>query len=95
MRKLRNVAVLVAALGSIGLVSGTAYAGDGGKGGEHGDHFAITQSSQCKSHDLNVDVLGAVGLINGALGNALNGEGNPGAQPSHLGSSMGCNNSAF
>ncbi|MFF9404108.1 hypothetical protein ACF1B0_01060 [Streptomyces anandii] len=92
MRKLRNVAVLVATLGTIGLASGTAYAG---QGGEHGDRFDITQSSQCKSHDLNLDVLGEVGLLNGVLGNALNGEGNPGAQATSLGSTMGCNNSAF
>ncbi|MEV7318979.1 hypothetical protein [Streptomyces sp. NPDC093970] len=95
MRKLRNVAVLVAAIGSIGLVGGTAHAGDGGRGGEHGDKFNITQSSNCKSHDLNLDVLGEVGLLNGLLGNALNGEGNPGAQATDIGSTMGCNNSAF
>ncbi|GAA3295470.1 hypothetical protein [Streptomyces cinereospinus] len=91
MRKLRNVAVLVAAIGSIGLVGGTAHA-DQGKGG---DKFDITQSSQCKSHDLNLDLLGQVGLLNGLLGNGLNGEGNPGAQSTHIGSTMGCNNSAF
>jgi hypothetical protein len=94
MRNLRNVAVLVAALGTIGLVSGTAYAGDG-KGHDKGDSFTITQSSQCKSHDLNLDVLGEVGILNGLLGNALNGEGNPGAQATDIGSTMGCNNSAF
>lgn len=93
MRKLRNVAVLVAAIGSIGLVGGTAHAGQG-KGGD-GDTFNTTQSSQCKSHDLNLDVLGQVGLLNGLLGNGLNGEGNPGAQSNHIGSTMGCNNSAF
>ncbi|MCF2130701.1 hypothetical protein ACGFY8_21180 [Streptomyces sp. NPDC048232] len=93
MRKLRNVAVLVAALGSIGLVGGTAHA-DQGHGGE-GDKFKISQSSQCRSHDLNLDVLGQVGILNGLLGNGLNGEGNPGAQSTHLGSTMGCNNSAF
>ncbi|MGW1545170.1 hypothetical protein ACWCPM_34020 [Streptomyces sp. NPDC002309] len=91
MRKLRKVAVLVAAIGSIGLVGGTAHA-DQGKGG---DKFNITQSSQCKSHDLNLDLLGQVGLLNGLLGNGLNGEGNPGAQSTHIGSTMGCNNSAF
>lgn len=91
MRKLRNVAVLVAALGTIGMVGGTAHAGD--KDG--GDHFSITQSSTCKSHDLNVDVLGEVGILNGLLGNALNGEGNPGAQATDIGSTQGCNNSAF
>ncbi|MFF2204178.1 hypothetical protein [Streptomyces sp. NPDC058145] len=97
MRKLRKVAVLVAALGSIGLVGGTAHA-DGGKGGDHGDHgdrFNITQSTHCKSHDLNLDLLGNVGLLDGVLGNGLNGEGNPGAQNTHNGSTMGCNNSAF
>ncbi|MGV9559898.1 hypothetical protein [Streptomyces sp. NPDC003401] len=92
MRKLRNVAVLVAALGSIGLIGGTAHAG---QGGEPGDHFDIKQSSQCKSHDLNLDLLGNVGVLNGLLGNALNGEGNPGAQATDIGSTMGCNNSAF
>ncbi|MEU9344855.1 hypothetical protein AB0D74_27020 [Streptomyces sp. NPDC048278] len=94
MRKVRNVAVLVAALSSIGLVSGTAYAGGEGHG-HGGDKFNITQSSHCKSHDLNLDVLGEVGLLNGLLGSALNGEGNPGAQATNLGSTMGCNNSAF
>jgi hypothetical protein len=92
MPKLRNVAVLVAALGSIGLMGSTAHA-DQGRGGN--DKFNITQSSQCKSHDLNLDILGEVGLLNGLLGNGANGEGNPGAQSTHLGSTMGCNNSAF
>ncbi|MFF9085566.1 hypothetical protein ACF1BE_03900 [Streptomyces sp. NPDC014991] len=92
MRKLRNVAVLVAALGTIGFAGGTAQAGDGG---EHGDHFNVTQTSTCRSHDLNVDILGEVGVLNGLLGNALNGEGNPGAQATDIGSTQGCNNSAF
>jgi hypothetical protein len=97
MYKLRKAAVLVAALASVGLLgAGTAHADGGyGHGGKGGDHFNIKQGSTCKSHDLNLDVLGEVGLINGALGNALNGVGNPGAQDTHLGSNMGCNNSAF
>ncbi|MFE2537534.1 hypothetical protein [Streptomyces sp. NPDC059371] len=94
MRKLRNVAVLVAAIGSIGLVGGTAYAGGHGEGGG-GDQFSVSQSSSCKSHDLNLDVLGEVGVLNGLLGNALNGEGNPGAQSTKLGSTNDCSNSAF
>ncbi|MFJ8313026.1 MULTISPECIES: hypothetical protein [unclassified Streptomyces] len=94
MNKLRKAAVLVAALGSLGmLATGTAQAHGGGEKG--GDRFNIGQSSNCKSHDLNLDVLGQVGILNGLLGNALNGEGNPGAQNTHIGSSMGCNNSAF
>ncbi|MGV4986642.1 hypothetical protein ACWC0C_08295 [Streptomyces sp. NPDC001709] len=90
MHKLHKAAVLVAALGSVGLLtSGTAYAGGEG-GGAH-----VAQSSNCKSHDLNVDVLGEVGILNGVLGNALNGEGDPGAQDTHIGSTMGCSNSAW
>jgi hypothetical protein len=92
MRKLRNVAVLVVALGSIGLVGGTAHA-DGHGGKEGGDKFKITQSSTCRSHDLNLDILGNVGLLNGLVG--LNDEGNAGAQSFDQGSKMGCNNSAF
>jgi len=95
MRKLRTAAVLVAALSTVGLVgAGTAQAHDGGgKGGE--GKVSVLQSSNCRSHDFNLDVLGQVNLLGGALGNALNGEGNPGAQDTHIGSSMGCNNSAF
>jgi hypothetical protein len=44
---------------------------------------------------MNIDVLGSVGALNGVLGNALNGEGNPGAQDHHLGSDMGCNSRAL
>lgn len=90
MRTLRKAAVLVAALGTVGvLTAGTAHAGDGG------GSTSVLQSTECRSHDLNIDILGAVGLLNGVLGNGLNGEGNAGAQDTHLGSSMGCNNSAF
>ncbi|MEU1405532.1 hypothetical protein ABZ471_24770 [Streptomyces sp. NPDC005728] len=98
MHKLRKAAVLVAALGSIALVGGTAHADQGwggGKGKGEGDKFSVLQSSNCKSHDLNLDVLGEVGILNGLLGNGLNGEGDPGAQATHIGSTMGCNNSAF
>ncbi|EPD57109.1 MULTISPECIES: hypothetical protein [Streptomyces] len=94
MHNLRKAAVLVAAISTVGLLgAGTAQAGEGGHGGDQ--HTSVLQSSNCKSHDLNLDVLGQVGLLNGLLGNALNGEGNPGAQDTHIGSSMGCNNSAF
>ncbi|GHE01461.1 hypothetical protein [Streptomyces alanosinicus] len=88
MHRLRKAAVMVAAVGTIGLMtSGTAFAG-----GEHGGH--VWQSSNCKDHDLNLDVIGNLGLLNGLLGNALNGEGDPGAQSTHVGSVMGCDNSA-
>ncbi|MEV0370492.1 hypothetical protein AB0I10_11780 [Streptomyces sp. NPDC050636] len=95
MRKLRKAAVVVAALGTVGLLgAGAAHADEGQQRG-HGGHggLNVKQGSSCRSHDLNVDVLGEVGILNGLLGNALNGEGSPGAQSSHLGSTMGCDNS--
>ena len=90
MHKLRTAAVLVAALGSVGLLgAGNAYADHGG--GKRGDEFNVKQSATCRSHDLNLDVLGEVGIANGLGGNLLNGEGNPGAQATDMGSTMGCN----
>ncbi len=75
-------------------MGGTAHAG-GDWCHDGGDRFKIKQSSDCKSHDLNVDVLGQVGILNGLGGTLLSGEGDPGAQDTHLGSAMGCNNSAL
>lgn len=96
MHKLRKAAVLVAALGTVGLVgAGTAHAdgGDGGRGSVTGGTlFSVLQSTTCRSHDLNIDILGQIGLIDGLLGGALNGEGNSGAQETSQGSDMGCNN---
>ncbi|OLZ62879.1 hypothetical protein AV521_40420 [Streptomyces sp. IMTB 2501] len=90
MHKLRKTAALVAALGSVGLLaSGTAYAGGEGGGA------SVLQSANCRSHDIDADVLGEVGILNGVLGNAINGEGDPGAQKSHMHSEMGCNSSAW
>lgn len=85
MRKLHTAAVAAAVLGSVSFIgAGTATAQSpnavhGGGGG-----------GWCKSHDLNVDVLGQLGLANGLLGNGLNGEGSPGGQWNHVGSEMGC-----
>ncbi|MGD3109605.1 MULTISPECIES: hypothetical protein [unclassified Streptomyces] len=111
MRKLRKAAVVIAVLGSVGLLGAgpaIAHGGsqggnssfssdgeDGRKGGGKDGLFDVSQGTQCRSHDLNIDVLGAVGVLDGALGNALNGEGASGAQQTRLGSTMGCNNSAF
>ncbi|GHI07610.1 hypothetical protein AQI88_25180 [Streptomyces cellostaticus] len=93
MRKLQKFAVVGAAvLGTVGsFAGGSAFAHP-----EHdNDDFDITQGIECRSHDMNIDVLGSVGALNGLLGNALNGEGSPGAQDTHLGSDMGCNSRAF
>lgn len=117
MRMLRKAAVVVAVLGSVGLLgAGNAYAG-GGKdsyiggekesyadGGEEGyaqgkkksrkgrTHVDITQGTSCRTHDMNFAVLGQIGILNGALGNAFNGEGVAGVQKTKVGSSLGCNN---
>ncbi|MBL1080567.1 hypothetical protein JK359_01015 [Streptomyces actinomycinicus] len=94
MHKLRMAAVLVAAIGSVGLLgAGAAHADHGWGKGKSGDEFNIRQSSKCSSHDTNVDILGEVGIGNGLGGNLLNGEGNPGAQATDMGSTMGCSNS--
>ncbi|MGW0758342.1 hypothetical protein ACWD1Y_18015 [Streptomyces sp. NPDC002814] len=95
MHKLRKAAVVVVALGSVGILgAGTASAnGQDGHGDKGKGHHKVMQSSECKSHDLNIDILGQVGILNGLLGNALNGEGNAGGQSKHIGSTMGCSNS--
>ncbi|TJZ42824.1 hypothetical protein FCH28_33575 [Streptomyces piniterrae] len=96
MRKLHKAALVAAVLASVGILgAGTATAdGHGGKGGKKGGgDITITQGSSCRSHDTNVDVLGEVGVLNGLAGNLLGGEGSPGAQSTHLGSTMGCDNS--
>ncbi|KUN83342.1 hypothetical protein AQJ66_19085 [Streptomyces bungoensis] len=92
MRKLHKAVLVGAAvLGTVGSFGvGTAAAH-----GEPGHDMEISQGVECRSHDMNIDVLGSVGALNGVLGNALNGEGAPGAQPNHLGSHMGCNNQAL
>lgn len=93
MHKLRKAAVLVAALGTVGFLSaGAAHADGHGGWGREGSRVSIGQSTTCRSHDLNADVLGEVGIANGLGGNLLNGEGNSGAQESSMGSTMGCNN---
>ncbi|MGP4043941.1 hypothetical protein [Streptomyces sp. 2A115] len=81
MRKLHKAAVAAAILGSISFI-GTGTATAQGADGMHG--------GWCKSHDLNIDILGQVGIANGLAGNLLNGEGDPGAQYNHVGSEMGC-----
>ncbi|MYT30066.1 MULTISPECIES: hypothetical protein [unclassified Streptomyces] len=93
MRKLHKAAVVAAVLGSVSIL-GVSTANADGEGGPQG-RFDIKQSAMCRSHDTNVDILGEVGIANGLGGNLLNGEGSPGAQSTHMGSSMGCNNGAF
>ena len=77
MCKLRKAAVGIVALGSVAVLgAGTAHA-DGGPG--PGSAFQLLQGSSCRSHDLGVDALGAVGIVGGL-------------QSTALGSSLGCNN---
>ncbi|MET9829838.1 hypothetical protein ABZ078_11070 [Streptomyces sp. NPDC006385] len=76
MRKLQKAAVAAAVMGSLTLIAAGPATAQG----------AVAMHGGCKSHDLNVDVLGQVGLLNGLLGNALNGEGNAGGQVTDFGS---------
>ncbi|WP_329300163.1 hypothetical protein OG410_18335 [Streptomyces sp. NBC_00659] len=90
MRKLRTAAVLMAVLGNVGLLGASVAHAD--QGWDRGDSLKVSQHSTCQSHDLNLDVLGQVGIGNGLGGNLLGGEGNPGGQKTSLGSTAGCSN---
>ncbi|NUP41400.1 MAG: hypothetical protein HOY76_31340 [Streptomyces sp.] len=88
MRRFYKAAAVAAMLGSIGFIGmGTASASD--------RDISVSQNTKCVSHDLNLDVLGEVGILNGLAGNLANGEGDPGGQATHLGSTAGCNEDAF
>ncbi|MEU1401765.1 hypothetical protein ABZ471_05245 [Streptomyces sp. NPDC005728] len=88
MRKLHKAAVaaaIIASVGSIGTGTATATA-----------HSAVSmKGGGCKSHDLDLDLLGEVNVLGGVAGNLLNGEGNPGAQFTHVGSEMGCDHGGW
>ncbi|MEU9125208.1 hypothetical protein AB0C96_36150 [Streptomyces sp. NPDC048506] len=58
----------------------------------HGHRIDIRQHTSCRSHQANVDVLGNVGILNGLLGNAGGGVGNPGVQSTRIGSVERCSN---
>ena len=94
MRTLHKVVLLSAILGSIGSLGATS-ASAYGDSGHDGDSIDITQGVECRSHDMNIEVLGSVGALTGLAGNLLNGEGAAGAQKSNLGSEMGCNSRAL
>ncbi|MEV5914368.1 hypothetical protein DMH25_34210 [Streptomyces sp. WAC 01325] len=78
MRKLQKAALAAAMVGSLSLIAtGTASAQPSYNGHGHGG---------CKSHDMNIDILGQVGVLPGLAGNLINGEGNPGAMYNDVGS---------
>ncbi|MEU9476515.1 hypothetical protein [Streptomyces sp. NPDC048191] len=93
MRKFHRAVLVGAVLGSVCSFGGATAFAHGEPG--HDSDFDVTQSNECRSHDMNIDVLGNLGAFNGLAGNLLNGEGNPGAQLSHLGSDVSCSNRAF
>ncbi|EST29464.1 hypothetical protein [Streptomyces roseochromogenus] len=83
MRKLSKAAVAAAVIASVGFIAtgtGTGIATAQG---------AVMHRGGCDTDDLNLDVLGEVGVANGLLGNLLNGEGDPGAQETHVGTTCG------
>ncbi|MEU8753931.1 hypothetical protein PGH47_16375 [Streptomyces sp. HUAS 31] len=78
MRKLQKAALAAAMVGSLSLIAtGTASAQSSYDGHGHGG---------CKSHDMNIELLSNIGVLPGLAGNALNGEGNPGAMYNDIGS---------
>ncbi|KOV64999.1 hypothetical protein [Streptomyces sp. MMG1121] len=91
MRTFHKAVLAGAVIGSVCSFGGnTAFAH-----GEPGHDVDVTQGTECRSHDMNIEVLGNISALSSAAANLLNGEGNPGAQQSHLGSDMGCNSQAF
>ncbi|MFF4606480.1 hypothetical protein ACFY12_27585 [Streptomyces sp. NPDC001339] len=65
------------------------------QGKSHGHRLEIRQSTSCRTHEANVDVLGNVSILDGLLTNAGNGEGHhhhPDGQSTGVGTTAGCNN---
>ncbi|WP_369390727.1 hypothetical protein AB5J72_26015 [Streptomyces sp. CG1] len=81
MRKLSKAAAAAAVIASVGII-GTGIGTTTAQG-------AVMHRGGCDTDDLNLDVLGEVGVANGILGNLLNGEGDPGAQETHVGTTCG------
>ncbi|MER6267833.1 hypothetical protein [Streptomyces sp900105755] len=84
MRKLHKAAATIALIGGVGFlgtVPATALPAQQHAYGGHG--------GGCRSHDLNIDILGEVGIANGLAANLINGEGSPGAQFTDIGSDCG------
>ncbi|WP_066939387.1 hypothetical protein [Streptomyces sp. NBRC 110611] len=55
----------------------------------------IRQSTSCRTHEANVDVLGNVSILDGLLGNAGGGKRHhhhPDGQSTGIGTTEGCNN---
>ncbi|MEV7320353.1 hypothetical protein [Streptomyces sp. NPDC093970] len=77
MTSFRRFAVAVAIISGVGLMGVSPASAQVAHG---------MQGGGCRSHDLNVDILGEVGILNGLGGNLLNGEGSPGAQATDIGS---------
>ena len=77
MNSLRKVAVAAAIISGVSFVAvspANAQAAESMHGGG------------CRSHDLNIDILGEVNVLGGFAGNLINGEGSPGAMYTDLGS---------
>lgn len=82
MRKLHKAAAAAAIIGSVSFIASAPATAQGRE--------SMRGGGGCSSHDFNLDVLGEVGVLPGLAGNLLNGQGNPGAQITHVGSEMGC-----
>jgi hypothetical protein len=91
MRKLQKAAVVVAMLGSVGVLgAGTASAhGDEDKGKD----ISVEQNVTCKTHDLNLNI--GNGNDNTSWGGLLGNEGDNGTQDFTAGSTNNCSAEAF
>ncbi|MFJ8489146.1 hypothetical protein ACIRBZ_12385 [Streptomyces sp. NPDC094038] len=82
MRKLHKAAAVIAIIGGVGFLGAVPATALPAQQHAYG-------GGGCRSHDLNLDILGNVGILNGLAGNLINGEGSPGAQVTDLGSDCG------
>ena len=92
MRKLQKAAVVVAMLGSVGVLgAGTASAHGGDEGKDKG--INVEQNVTCKTHDLNLNIGNGNG--NTSWGGLFNNEGDNGTQDFTAGSTNNCSAEAF
>ncbi|MER7838274.1 hypothetical protein ABTY98_20870 [Streptomyces sp. NPDC096040] len=77
MNSFRKVAVAAA------IISGVSFVAISPANAQAAERM---QGGGCRSHDLNIDILGEVGILNGLGGDLINGEGGPGGQFTDIGS---------
>ncbi|WEO93503.1 hypothetical protein A6P39_005420 [Streptomyces sp. FXJ1.172] len=77
MRKISTAAAAAAVIAGISMMAAGPATAQAAQGLHHG--------GGCRTHNLNIDILGEVGVLNGLAGNLINGEGSPGGQFTDMG----------